>query len=283
MARNPSMNSLKTPDMKNLTENQKKAIAAEEKFSRIGHTGANTGVEFARASKHQDIELKSNKPELPPDGVKINEQFTSSKRGSKPASKKRVKGAGYTYVGRARLIRAAVIILLLAAFIVLFAPPLCRSNSSVSASRSDTLFGSAKNLTQYKSDLMDKYDVYNINALSSKDSSEYRICTVAFDVTNYGPLDLTMSDCAVMFGGELKDRIVYACSASGAQEIGAFTTKTIEVEILVCTEGLTNEELNSAVTSLTITTKGLKKRISGFELPCIPGFMGVSNDLSFKL
>lgn len=275
------MNSIKTPDLKNLTDAQKKEITAQERFSRIGTSGANTGVEFARASKHQDIEIKSKKPDLPPDGAKINEEFTSSRRGKGAASSKRVK-EGFTYVGRSRLIKAAVALAILLVFTVLFAPPIFKGSSELSGCRREELFGS-HDLIQFRSSLMSEHNVYNIHAVNTDDSGSYRICTIAFDVTNYGPLAVTVGDCIVMSGGEFKDNIVYSCSAAGAYEIPAFSKKTIQVDILINTEGLTSEQLNSAVTTLILSTKGMKKQLFGINIPCIPGFMGVSDELSFNI
>lgn len=280
MARDPKMNSIKTPDLKNLTEEQRQAIAAKDRYT--GLSGAkNSGVDFARATKNYNAEIKTHDTKQPRDGAKINEEFTSSKRGSNAAAKGRsTKGAGYKYVGRTRLIKAAVVLAALIAFAVLFAPPIMKGSDYFSQCRSEKLFDEGE-LSTYRSALAKEHSLYKAKALSSEDNDSYRICCFDIDVTNYGPLAVTIDDIIVSNGGEYADHIVYSCSASGAVEISGFSKETVRVEVLVNMDELSNDQLNTAVTTLKLSTKGMKKKLFGFGLPGVPGFVSVADELTF--
>ena len=280
MAKRPSMDSIKTPDLKNLDKEQ-----SEKLSSRDLHPNMDDGRvrrEFMPVSpKGGDFEVKPKDESLTDRGEKDYEKFeTKSTRDAKS------KASGHfdqgvlvhgSYIARKRLIR--IITILAAALIlwVLFAPPIFSANDTENDCRYEDIFAN-KGSSQYKTEILGKGYVYNLDALSSDQSESYRICTVAFDVNNYLPLPVDIKDYAVSFGGDFKDNIVYAYADNDAKHIPSMTKKTVHVNILINKAGLSDGEFDRAITSLMLTTKGMKKF---GVLPCVPAVMSVSDYLTF--
>jgi hypothetical protein len=46
---------------------------------------------------------------------------------------------------------------------------------------------------------------------------------------------------------------------------------------------MTEKELNEAVSSMIISTKGMNKKVFGISIPCVPYFIFVSNNIWLDL
>ncbi len=282
--RKPSMDSITTPDLKNLNKEQSKAINTFDRYTRVEDNSGKIRADFSRAQVVHDFEIKSKKEEEedPDDAQALVEEFSARRVPNAPtkALDKGVKVRG-TYVSRRKIITPIVIVLVLLILIALFAPPIYTANDSLSGCRSEDIFAEA-GVTLYKEKILSSYHVYNIDAVSSEQSDSYRICTVAFDAKNYMPFPVTVDDYIISGGGDYSDNIVYATASSSSKEIPAFSTETIEVEILINADGLTDEQFDQAITSIRLSTKGAKKKITdSISIPCLPAFMNVSNVITF--
>ncbi len=283
------MNSISTPDLDHLTDKQAKdlnALGKKRGTGGIDDFSVKPKVDFAAATQHRDIAFTGHDPtlDLPPDGQQLYEEFTKTKRQQHIAQNRldqgvKIKG---TYVARRRIITAVVTAVTLLVGVMLFAPPVFSANDSESGCRYEDILAK-HGITQYKSEVLNEYNVYNINALSSDISKNYRICTVSFDVVNFSPFRVKLGDYVVANGGEHKDNIVYSTSVDEDAELPAFGKRTIKVDILINKEELTDEEFDKAITSLVLSTKGMKKHLAGkLDLPTIPALMFVSDVISFE-
>ena len=281
MAKRPSMDSIKTPDLKNLDKEQSEKLSSHDLHPNLDDGRVHR--EFMPVSpKSGDFDVKPKDESLTDRGERDYEQFeTKSIRDAK-----KNKASGHfdqgvlvhgSYIARKRLIRIITIIAMALILWLLFAPPIFSANDNESGCRYEDIFAN-KGSSQYKTEILGKGYVYNIGALSSDQSESYRICTVAFDVNNYLPLPVDVKDYAVSFGGDFKDNIVYAYADNDAKHIPSMTKKTIHVNILINRSGLSDGEFDRAITSLMLTTKGMKKF---GVLPCIPAVMSVSDYLTF--
>ena len=281
--RNQKMDTIKTPDLKNLNQKQYDNINNFDRYSRAEDYSGKVRVSFDQATQMKELDsILAQKHEKKDEVEEMLEEFQSKRRPTVAASRMNqgVKIHG-TYVARRRIITAVIVAVSLLILFMLFAPPFYKANDSESSCRYEDIFAS-KGVTGYKVDVAKDKSVYNFDALSSEKSDSYRICTVAFEAKNLTPFAVYMDDYAIVGGGDFKDHIVYSTAVGDSREIPAFSTKTVRVEILVNRSGLTDAEFDKAVTSLTLYTKGARKRVSKTAgLPCIPAFMTVSDVISF--
>lgn len=281
MARRPSMDTIKTPDLDHLDKAQSEKLDNKELHSRLDEDRVRR--EFTPVSpKNIDFEVKPRDESLSDKSEKFIEEFSSKStrdaKSGRAASRMEqgVKVHG-SYISRKKLLKVMVFLAAAVLLWLLFAPPIFEANDYENDCRYEDIFAD-KGSSQYKTEILSKGYVYNIDALSSDQSESYRVCTVAFDVNNYLPLPLEIKDYAISSGGDFKDNIVYAYADNDAKHIPSMSKKTVYVNILINRSGLTNGEFDRAITSLTLTTKGMKKM---GVLPCVPGFMNVSDYLSF--
>lgn len=282
MARKPSMDTIKTPDLKNLNSEQSKVLNTFDRYTRAEDYSGKVRADFGRAQQVQDFELKSKKEEEKDECEVLIEEFSAKRVPTAAAGtlSKGVKVRG-KYVARKKVITAVIIAVIVILLLILFTPPIYTANDSESSCRREDIFASV-GATQYKADMMNNHYVYNIEALSSDKSDSYRICTVAFDARNYTPFPVALDDYVISGGGDFESHIVYSTYVEDSNEIPAFSTKTVKIEILINRDGLTDEEFDKAITSLTLRTKGAKKRIGkSIGIPCIPAWMGVSDVITF--
>lgn len=275
------MDSLKTPDLDHLDKSQTEKLNAGKNS---GHAESSIGSPGSEQSTFMPGGVKINpKTVKPMDGEDLVEQFATK---STRDAKKRGEEAQHldrgvlfrgSYISRRNVIKTVIIVTLTALFILFFAPPYIEPNAKMSACRYEDIFAE-KGSSQYKADLMSTKYVYNIGAMSSDVSESYRICTVAFDVHNYLPIPLEVGDYIIRNGGEFSDHIVYAYADEDAKLIPSMSIQTIYVNILINKAGLTDGEFDRAITSLKLTTKGMKKLGA---IPCIPAFMHVDESLTF--
>jgi hypothetical protein len=241
-------------------------------------------ADFSRAQKVTDFEIKSKEEEEPDDGEALVEEF-SAKRVPNVAADALHKGVKVRgkYVARHKLITAAIIVVVAIIAITLFAPPIFVANDSESSCRYEDIFAGI-GATKYKSQLVENHYIYkDIDESMTSDRSEsYRICTVAFDAKNYSPFQVTLDDYIVAGGGDYESHIVYSTYVGDSNVIPAFSTKTVRVEILINCDGLSDSEFDKAITSVTLRTKGTKKRIGkNTGIPCVPAWLNVSDVITF--
>ncbi|MBP3271138.1 MAG: hypothetical protein J6M17_02775 [Ruminococcus sp.] len=283
MSKYSSMNSVRPPDLDNLSADQKNAINSGDQSRRMTG-GFNTSGDFSSASKkHHDLQIKPNENELlPSDGAKLNEEFTSTRRSKDPKivhnDEVRVKRTKVR--SKKRRSRTLTLVVFAAVALFIFSPPIFKADATQSGCRYEDLFASA-GVTQYKAEVIDQHYVYNIDAMNSDRSSSYRICTVAFEISNPGPFEISVEDMIIFKGGEGSDHIVYTGLTEPVHRIPAFGKKTVTADILINKDGLDDAQFDKAITSLVLTTKGMKKDFFGLKFPSIPGFMKVASEITF--
>lgn len=282
MAKRPSMDTIKTPDLNNLDAKQSKVLNTFDRYTRAEDYSGKVRADFSRAQKVTDFELKSLQEEKRDKTEVLVEEFSAKKVPTSAANamNKGVKVRG-KYVARKKIIAAVVIAIAIIVFITLFVPPIYFANDAESSCRKEDIFAES-GATQFRADIMNNNHVYNVEALSSDRSDSYRICTVAFDVKNWSPFTFEADDYVISNGGDFDSHIVYSTAVGDSTTIPAFTNKTIQIEILINKDGLSDEEFDRAITSLTISTAGAEKKISkNGGIPCIPAFMNVSDVITF--
>lgn len=275
------MDSIKAPDLNALNDKQNKSLK-NSSLHGINDTSVTYRPGFDKAVKGaKDFEVK--KPGLDStDAEDYLEEFsTKSARDARNRGKadhydEGVK-VGKRYVARRRILTAAGIFILAGLMIIFFTPPIFAANDTESGCRYEDIFGSIGS-SQFKTQIMGSGYVYNIDAMSSDLSESYRICTVAFDVNNYSPLPVTIDDYVISGGGEFPDHVVYSFAQDDSKKIASMAKKTVYVDILINKDGLSDSDFDRAITTLTLTTRGMKKF---GVIPCIPAVMNVSDVISF--
>lgn len=276
------MDTIKTPDLNNLNSNQAKVLNTFDRYTRAEDNSGKVRADFDRAQKVQDFEIKSKQEEEKSDGETLVEEF-SAKRVPKTAASTLDKGVLVrgSYVARKRIIAAVLAVLIVFVLLVIFMPPIFTAEDTESNCRYEDIFASV-GATKYKAEILNNHYVYNIDAIDSDDSSDYRICTVAFTARNYSPFEVTFDDYVIADGGDYEDNIVYSTYVGDSNVIPPFSSKEVKVEILVNCENLSDSEFDKAITSLTLRTKGTKKKLSKKGgIYCIPAWMNVSDVISF--
>ena len=277
------MDSLKTPDLDHLDEKQSEQLNKHDNRIRSDDDPDNLRAEFSPVS-HDGREFQIRPKVKAVDGETMSEQFSTK---SVRDAKKRGEGeidrmdqgvlVNGSYVARKTIIKFLLIMIGIICFVLFFVPPICTCSNEECGCRFEDIFAE-KGASKFKTDILSQRYVYNIDAMSSDVSRSYRICTVGIDIKNYLPTPVTVKDFAISNGGEFKDHIVYAYSDKGSFSIDPFEQKKVYVNILINKAGLSDGEFDRAITSLTLTAKGMKK--FGF-IPCIPAIMHVSDVISF--
>ena len=279
------METLKTPDLKHLDDEQTENLNSHGVTGRADDGSGKSISDFMPVSPSgKEFTVQPTKELLPPDGEQLLEEFSTK---SVRDAKKRGEGeidrmdqgvlVNGSYVARKTIIRFLLIMIGVIVFVLFFVPPICTCSSEECGCRFEDIFAE-KGASQFKTDILSQRYVYNIDAMSSDVSRSYRICTVGIDIKNYLPIPVTVKDFAISNGGEFKDHIVYAYSDKGSFSVDPFEQKKVYVNILINKAGLSDGEFDRAITSLTLTAKGMKK--FGF-IPCIPAIMHVSDVISF--
>lgn len=282
MARKPSMDSIKTPDLNNLDENQTKVLNTFDRYTRAEDYSGKVRADFDRAQHVKDFELKSKEEPEEENGEKLSEEFTARRNNPQAEStlNKGVKVRG-KYVARKKLITATICIVAAIVLVMFFAPPIFNAVDGESGCRSEDIFAKT-GATQYRADIMTNRYVYNIEALSSDKSSSYRICTIAFKAKNFTPFEMTAEDYVIANGGDFSSHIVYSTYVGDSNVIPPFSTKDVKIEVLINKDGLDDKQFDDAITSLHLRTSGTKKKIGKhISIPTIPAWFSVSDVITF--
>ncbi len=281
MAKKPSMDTIRTPDLDNLNAKQSTSLNTFDRYTRAEDNSGKVRADFTRAQVVRDFEVKK---EPDPDDPEVMAKDFSARRVPKTAANALDKGVKIrgVYVARRRIITAVCIFIAVVIFIMLFFPPIFSANDEMSGCRREDLFAD-QGITHYKAQIMENKHVYNIEALKSDISDNYRICTVAFDAKNYMPFAVSVDDYVIDSGGDYDGRVVYSTYLDkDSLTIPPFSSKTIKIDVLIYSDGLKHDDFDKAITSLTFLTKGTKKHIGkSIELPCIPAKLSVSDVITF--
>ena len=121
MARKPSMDSIKTPDLNNLDEKQTKVLNTFDRYTRAEDYSGKVRADFDRAQHVKDFELKSKEEPEEENGEKLSEEFTARRNNPQAEStlNKGVKVRG-KYVARKKLITAAICIVAAIVLVMFF-------------------------------------------------------------------------------------------------------------------------------------------------------------------
>ncbi len=192
---------------------------------------------------------------------------------------------GKRYVAKTRLLKIIIVCIIIFAVILFFFPPIVTNNYNASKCENINVFQNI-GISELKEEIYKNKNVYNEDALSSEKSENYRLCTIVLSVKNYTPFELKISGYEIVTADTMyKDRFVYASSSNeNGDIIPAFSTQPVKVEVLVNVAELTDEQFDTAVTSLVLKTVGMKKKVSKSSYcPCLPAFVFVSDAISFEL
>lgn len=192
---------------------------------------------------------------------------------------------GKRYIAKTKLAKIIVSCVVAVAVILFFFPPVVTNNTDESGSESRNIF-SSMGLSELKEDIYKNKNVYDDGALSSEKSENYRICTIALNISNMTPFELKIPGYSIASAdSSYKTRFAYAASVKeGGDIIPPFSNEPVKVEVLVNVADLDERQFDEAVTSLVLKTTGMKKKIgSSTYCPCLPAFVFVSNAVSFQL
>lgn len=198
--------------------------------------------------------------------------------------KTKAKGVkvGKSYVA-GWLVRKIVIIslIILAVFITLI-PPIC-TNSHEGTSLDVNVF-ETQSYSQLKETVLSEWSVYNIDNMTSERASNYRVCTVGINVSNYSPFRIEADGFSVVsVDPAYKDKIIAVRIPQGKLELSPFKVDTVTVEVLLNVHELNDEQFCEAITSLVLKTSGMWKKAGPIPIPCIPAFVFVSDALEYHL
>lgn len=195
-----------------------------------------------------------------------------------------VKGVkvGKKYVA-SWLIKRIVIIVVLALFVVItFLPPVMIS-SSEGQTLQVNVFENVS-VPYLKEEILSNWNVYELENMSSERAENYRVCTVGIEVKNFSPYSVELEGFRIVTcDPTYKDKFIAVKPIQDEISISPFKVTTVEVQILINVSELSEEQFNEAMTSLIISTSGLRKKIGPIPIPTVPAYIFVSDSLEFKL
>jgi hypothetical protein len=289
-----SMDSISVPD----TEKIRKLNDTEFKGRGINKT-ADDIFDGNRFNKVGDFDRATKYYESPSDkkAEEEEEEFddflakTDPNRKAPDAMNQGVKVGGQ-YVKRKKIIMWIIIAVVVLVAALLFLPPVASDRVDDSGViRDDNVF-QGMGMTELKTYALSNYSVYNEAAFSSEKTENYRVVKIVLHFQNSSPFETTIPQVEVTrVPSKYKDKICYATvttkDSTGAivgEIIPAFSSKDIEVDVMVNVEGMTDDDLDKAVTGMVLSTTGTKKKIAvNTYVPCLPVFIPVSNNITVTL
>ena len=136
---------------------------------------------------------------------------------------------------------------------------------------------------------------YAVNAdlekfFTSEKSDNYRVAELSFKVRNLSPFKVEIPKFVVSkVDSQYSNNIGYIetdLDENGKDipiTVSAFSTEKITIRVVINTAEMTEKELNEAVSSMIISTKGMNKKVFGISIPCVPYFIFVSNNIWLDL
>lgn len=201
----------------------------------------------------------------------------------------KIRGA---YVERRKVIICVVIMIIALLLMLMFLPPVVSSDSDSSQVLYDRNIFENKGMTEFKTYALSNYSVWNEEAFSSEKPENYRIVNLVFRVSNPTPFEVSIPQYKVSSADALyTDKICYLTSTQTDKDgvvigdtIPAFSSVDVNAELMVNITDLDDKAFDELVSSLIISTDGMKKRIAVNKyLPCIPAFVFVSNNISLNV
>ncbi len=273
------MDGIKSPDQNQMNKN----------LQSQGGYRSGMSTEFSRSSA-QSFQAATKVHSMPERGAdktkKIEDEFLWPKKQT-TNNKNRVASIKVfgRYVAKSAFVKAMIVMVLVCMVLLFLFPPITTNNNEVSNSRYENIFAH-KGMTELKQDLYKNKAIFEIEALSSENPKDYRICTIGVKIRNYMPFEVCFDNFAVSKANiTYEPKFVCAGIANdGGGVVSPFSSETFEVEVLVNVAGMSEEEFQKAVTSLMIKTNGLKRKIAkGVYCPTLPIYITVSNDAVFDL
>ena len=199
-------------------------------------------------------------------------------------NKTKAKGikVGNKYVAAWLIKKIVIIAVFLLVIFMTLVPPIC-TNSHEGGTLDTNVFAS-QSFSQVKESVLSEWSVYNIDNMTSERSSSYRVCTVNINMSNFSPFKIEADGFSVVsVDPTYKDKIIAVRVPSGKIEISPFKVDTVTTEVLINVHELNDEQLCEAMTSLVLKTSGMWKKAGPIPIPCIPGFLFVSDALEYHL
>ena len=189
---------------------------------------------------------------------------------------------GKSYVGAWLIKRIVIIAVILLVVFITLVPPIC-TNTYEGATLRNNVFEN-QSCSQFKETVLSDWSVYNIDNMSSERAENYRICTVGISMGNFSPFKIEADGFSVVsVDPTYKDKIIAVRVPQGKIEISPFKVDTVEVDVLINVHELNEEQLSEAITSLVLKTSGMWKKAGPIPIPCVPGFLFVSDALEYHL
>lgn len=263
---------------KPLNDRTFKTKSAEDVFSTNRKAGgsfesvAKTYTDPARTSSKKQDKYAGDLP-LPAPTVKAK------------GLKKGVKfGKGYISIGK--LLKRCVIALIILAVILSMFPPLFFTPVSKCGIDYEKNPFEKMGIAELHTYALSNYAVYNENAFSTHKRENYKVFRLVFELGNYSPFKLRIPQIKVLsVDSKYSNNICYSKFADEngevpkAVEIPSFSSKDVTIEILMNVNGLSQDEIDEAITSMIVCTSGMKKIAGSIEVPAIPGIEWVSNNI----
>ena len=194
-----------------------------------------------------------------------------------------------TYVRRGKVFFWIAVALIIFVSALLFLPPVMSSTAEDTKVLYERNVFEDMGLTEFKSYALQNYTVVNEDAFSSEKKESYRVIQLGIHLQNSAPFAVKIPQYDVAHvNSKYKDKICYITSTRTdgttkivGDEVPGLGGTDVVVEIMVNVSDMTDEDLDECLTSLVIKTSGAGKHMGGGKyLPCIPGFLFVSNNIN---
>lgn len=277
-AKPKSMASIEPPDLKKVNALNDSMFSKKEdlfgQYERIRNPKFDTAVKT-----YTDVSKKDDK-----DDDLIVPAPVPKARGLKRGVK-----IGKVYVTLGKFIKVIFFTVLAFVLIDYMLPPFSNFEETQAIYKvSDDPFG-IRGVNELKSYALANYSVYNENAFSSEQKSSYKLYSVDFKMRNYSPLNVHIPQMGVIgCNDKYKDRICYVTLPEDENEkilsidLNSFETVSVRLNIMINVKGMSDKEIDEAITSLSFTSENMKKSLFGVQIPIIPAYVTVPDALTVE-
>ena len=197
---------------------------------------------------------------------------------------------GNQYVRKKTIVIWCIVAVSFLLFMMFAFPPIFTDDNENSEVLYDKNVFEKMGMTELKAYASTHYYVNSEKAFSSEKMENYRVVKLSFTARNLSPFKVEIPKFVVSKVDPLyEDKIAYVSSGSVDDSgndipvtVPAFSSKKIEIEVLVNVVDIDERQFNDALSSMIISTKGMTKNVLGMKIPCVPYFIFVSNDLSLS-
>ena len=291
------MDPIKLPDQKKIkalnTETRRGSAMNQYADSLFSNDKSRKQGSFERAIQYED---PGRNLTLVPDDEEEEEEDDltefAARQMPKATGLNRGVKLGGQYVRKKTIVKWCVIAVAFLLAMMFAFPPII--SDDVDASKVDDSFDIFKDMgtTELK-----KYasEHYAVNAdlekfFTSEKSDNYRVAELSFKVRNLSPFKVEIPKFVVSkVDSQYSNNIGYIetdLDENGKDipvTVSAFSTEKITIRVVINTAEMTEKELNEAVSSMIISTKGMNKKVFGISIPCVPYFIFVSNNIWLDL